>query len=157
VLWEVMENYYVSFTIKFLEISFDKDASFDRYSRSVFSILDLAGNLGGINEILRISGGLIVCYLSKDLFLYSLLSKLYQVNQPDPEKTIHENSKTENLEIIDIDEGDVGNSNTEIKPTLTTSYGKVRIPFLVFRSPQNLNPLQIKMTNPYRREAYFQD
>ena len=49
------------------------------YERTVFSLLDLFGNLGGINEILQIAGGLLVGIYADHLFFYSLFGRIYQV------------------------------------------------------------------------------
>ena len=48
--------------------------------RSVFTFLDLLGNLGGIFEVLSVLGSIFVTTFSKKLFQYSILSSLYQVD-----------------------------------------------------------------------------
>jgi hypothetical protein len=108
-----------------LAIQLIKDPATDTYERSVFSILDLFGNLGGLFEILQITGSLIVGYFSRDLLLYSILSKLYQVNQPNSVKIM---PKTV-LEKINIDaaviEENIDNSGIGINPSLVASEVKV--------------------------------
>ena len=50
------------------------------YTRTVFTILDLLGSLGGMFEILSIFGGVVVSTLTSKLFNYSILTTLYQVD-----------------------------------------------------------------------------
>lgn len=63
-----------------LSIYFMKDYEYETYERSVYSFLDFAGNLGGINEVLEVIGGLLVGIVADKLFFYSILSRLYQVD-----------------------------------------------------------------------------
>lgn len=60
---------------------FVKDAVINTYERSVFSVLDFTGNLGGLFEVLEITGSIIVGLFSSKLFFYSFLSRLYQVDK----------------------------------------------------------------------------
>ena len=50
------------------------------YQRTVFTILDVLGSLGGMFEILSIIGGVFVSTLTSKLFNYSILTSLYQVD-----------------------------------------------------------------------------
>lgn len=50
------------------------------YKRSVFSILDYFGKVGGIKEIMLIFGGMIAGLFTDKLMKYSILSELYQVD-----------------------------------------------------------------------------
>ena len=59
---------------------FAKDPQTDTYERSVFSVLDFFGNIGGLNEVLEIIGKLIVAVFAGRLFIYSIVSNLYQVD-----------------------------------------------------------------------------
>ena len=49
------------------------------YERTVFSLLDLTGLLGGAFELCEILGGIFVGYFSQRLLIFSMLSKLYQI------------------------------------------------------------------------------
>ena len=49
------------------------------YTRSVYSVLNFSGDLGGINELLTLVGSIIVGFFSSHIFIYSILSSLYQV------------------------------------------------------------------------------
>ena len=60
-----------------------KDATSISYERQVFSFMDVFGNIGGLLEIMSIAGGFIVGLFSDRLFLFTLLSKLYHVEEPD--------------------------------------------------------------------------
>ena len=62
-----------------LKLFFFKDYNYQYYERSVFSLLDLTGNLGGVNEVLEITGGILVGFFADKLFFYSIISSLFQV------------------------------------------------------------------------------
>jgi hypothetical protein len=105
---------------------FNKDAASDSYSRSVFSLLDLTGNLGGLFEILQITGSLIVVYFSRDLLLYSLLSKLYQVYQPNSENIMPLNVlKASDVHVTAPDDKSIDNSSIGLHPTSKAFKSKV--------------------------------
>ena len=63
-----------------LTVRFVKDPQVDTYERTVYSILQLFGDIGGVNEVLEIAGSLIVGVFAHRLFMYSLISHLYQVD-----------------------------------------------------------------------------
>lgn len=63
-----------------ISVRFVKDYHYDYYERQVFSILELFGNLGGIFEIFRILGGLLVGSIAQKIFNYSIICSLYQVD-----------------------------------------------------------------------------
>ena len=71
---------------------FYKDPVSDNYERQVFALLDVFGNIGGVNEILEIAGGLIVGLFSGKIFLFSILSALYQVDSTHLGKLYNLNS-----------------------------------------------------------------
>ena len=80
---------------KILTISFYKDPKSVNYERTVFSFLDGWGLIGGVNEILEISGKLIVSLFSGKIFAFSILSALYQVdliNSTQRKETSNSNS-----------------------------------------------------------------
>jgi hypothetical protein len=90
-------------------------------------------------EILQFTGGLIVAYFSKDLLLYSILSKLYQVNQPNSKKKMSETrSKARNLDITNSGEKDVDKSQIKLNRTSKVSKVKVIPNLIIFRSGQSL-------------------
>ena len=60
-----------------------KDSTSISYERQVFSFMDVFGNIGGLLEIMSITGGFIVGFFSERTFLFTLLSKLYQIEEPD--------------------------------------------------------------------------
>ena len=64
---------------------FVKDTKSKSFERSVFGFFEVTGNIGGLFEILEITGGLIVGLFSGKLFLYSILPKLYHIDQPNGE------------------------------------------------------------------------
>ena len=62
-----------------------KDATTNSYERQVFSFMDAFGNIGGLLEIMSIAGGLLVGIFSERMFLFSILSKLYHIEEPGDE------------------------------------------------------------------------
>jgi len=62
---------------------FLKDNISKSYDRSVITLLDVFGNVGGIMGIISVFGALIVGFVSSKTFIYSILSKLYQVEEPE--------------------------------------------------------------------------
>lgn len=65
---------------------FTKDQLSESYERSVFSFFDLTGNLGGLFEVLELVGALFVEFFAGKIFLYSILSRLYQVDSHKAEE-----------------------------------------------------------------------
>ena len=63
-----------------LSISFYKDPKFINYERTVFSMLDCWGLIGGVNEILGLLGKLVVSLFSSKIFYFSIISAFYQVD-----------------------------------------------------------------------------
>mmetsp|Transcript_33143 Transcript_33143/g.32520 ORF Transcript_33143/g.32520 Transcript_33143/m.32520 type:complete len:197 (-) Transcript_33143:574-1164(-) len=63
-----------------LNLKFVKDAASKSYERTVFSFMEVTGNIGGLFEILQIAGGFIVGIFSGRLFTFSMLSSLYHVD-----------------------------------------------------------------------------
>ena len=63
-----------------MRINFLKSNQHTTIERSVFTLLDLLGILGGIFGALTAGGGLIINIISDRLFHYSILSDLYQVD-----------------------------------------------------------------------------
>jgi len=63
--------------------TFVKDNISKSYDRSVITLLDVFGNVGGIMGIISVIGSMIVGFVSSKTFIYSILSQLYQVEEPD--------------------------------------------------------------------------
>ena len=55
------------------------EAREDTYERTALSIFDFTGLLGGVYEILEISGGILVGFFADRLFMFWIISNLYQV------------------------------------------------------------------------------
>ena len=53
------------------------------FERSVYTIFQMLSDCGGLNEILKTFGGLIVCYFSTILFYNSILSSIYHIKDMD--------------------------------------------------------------------------
>ena len=71
----------------FLAIKFVKDDTSISYERGVFTILEVIGNIGGLMGIFTVAGSIIVGMFSGKVFLYSILSKMYQVEEPENTKS----------------------------------------------------------------------
>ena len=67
-------------------LKFTIDAQANVYQRTVFSFLDLTGQLGGINEVLVVFGSILTGFFTEKMFNYSVLSKLYQVDNSKDNK-----------------------------------------------------------------------
>jgi hypothetical protein len=65
----------------FIAATFQKDAYSNTFERAVFSILDLTGMLGGLFEVLERCGAMFVGFFADKIFLFSVISKLYQVDR----------------------------------------------------------------------------
>ena len=110
-----------------MSITLYKDQKSYNYERSVFSILDCLGLIGGVNEILEVAGGLIVGFISSKLFLFSLLSSIYQVNMRD-------NKNSDFYEQIQIDKDNklfknenAHNKNTENKNEISNQQDIIKL------------------------------
>ncbi|CAI2384546.1 unnamed protein product [Moneuplotes crassus] len=66
-----------------LAIIFTKDPSSKSYDRSVFTVLEAFGNIGGLLEIFSIAGGLIVGLFAERLFFYTIFSKMYLLEESE--------------------------------------------------------------------------
>ena len=59
----------------------------DTYTRTVYSIMDLFGNVGGIYGLLQSSCGFVVGFISYQIMLSSVFRRLYFVNQLDEDSS----------------------------------------------------------------------
>ena len=66
------------------------DTREDTYERTVFSVFDFTGLIGGVFEIFEVTGNIIVGYFATKLFMFSMLSNLYQVQKFDAEQEFSE-------------------------------------------------------------------
>ena len=55
------------------------EAREDTYERTVFSVFDFTGSIGGVFELFEISGAFVVGYFTKNWFMFCILSSLYKV------------------------------------------------------------------------------
>ena len=66
------------------------DTREDTYERTVFSVFDFTGLIGGVFEIFEVAGNIIVGYFATKLFMFSMLSNLYQVQKFGAEQEFSE-------------------------------------------------------------------
>jgi len=50
------------------------------YERQVYSLLAFTGDIGGVFQILEVLGALLVFVFTKNLFMYRILSQMYQID-----------------------------------------------------------------------------
>jgi hypothetical protein len=81
---------YVAIYFKMSQIS-------EVYERTVFTLFDMFGLLGGVFGILSTFGFIIVSSLSVKLFNNSLLSKLYQIKVPKKSRPLQSMKLTTNI------------------------------------------------------------
>ena len=78
------ENFKSDFDLDSSELFYARmqirmEAREDTYERTVFSVFDYTGLIGGVFEIFEVVGGFVVGYFSKKWFMFCMLSSLYQV------------------------------------------------------------------------------
>ena len=95
-----------------VSVRFVKDPQTDSYDRSVFSLLDALGNIGGLNEVLQVSCGLIVSIFSGRMFFYSILSSLYQID-PTNKNEIDSSNVHSEISAIQNDQSQTININPQ--------------------------------------------
>ena len=77
----------IDFDNQYLQIFLNLDPQVDLYQRTVYSFLDMLGFIGGIYELFRIFGHLLIGYFIHKIYYSSILSKLYHINVPQIEET----------------------------------------------------------------------
>ncbi|CAI2382796.1 unnamed protein product [Moneuplotes crassus] len=85
------------------KLLFVKDAETKSYERQVFSLLEVTGNIGGLFEILERTGGFLVALFSGRMFLFSILTKLYHVEDPEDQPKGDDDNKNKVQE--DLNDG----------------------------------------------------
>ena len=85
-----------------IKFSFYKSNHETTIERSVFTLLDLLGNLGGIFEVLSVSGSIIVAIFSNKMFYFSIFSSLYQVDMMKCQIDHQTNSKHKDRSPTDV-------------------------------------------------------
>ena len=64
----------------YIQIEFSLDVQFDQYQRTVFSVLDLFGYIGGLFQIFKLIGFVLVNYFTGKSFYCSVLSRFLTKN-----------------------------------------------------------------------------
>lgn len=67
----------------YFEILLTLDPQKDYYTRTVFSFLDLFGQLGGVFELMCIWMGLIVWFFAKNVMFFSIFKRLYHIEREE--------------------------------------------------------------------------
>ena len=88
-----IENDRLDFTARdfsfslYASIVIRMEAREDTYERTVFSFFDFTGLVGGVFEILEVIGSIVVSFFANRLFMFWMLSNLYQVQMKFPQTT----------------------------------------------------------------------
>ena len=69
----------IDFNNAYLQAYITLDPQVDQYQRTVYSFLDMLGFIGGIFELLKTFGYLLVSYFIKKQYYSSIISKLYHI------------------------------------------------------------------------------
>ena len=69
----------IDFNNAYLQAYITLDPQVDQYQRTVYCFLDMLGFIGGIFELFKTFGYLLVCYFIKRSFYSSIISKLYHI------------------------------------------------------------------------------
>ena len=76
------DNLYAKLTIRM-------EAREDTYERTVFSVFDYTGLIGGVFEIFEVLGGFVVGYFTKNWFMFCIISSLYQIQNKIDDQDFH--------------------------------------------------------------------
>ena len=74
-----------------MQIAFTLDNQVDIYGRTVFSFLDLFGYIGGLFQIFKMIGAMLVSFYSKKMFYSSILSKFWSSQESKISPKIDDN------------------------------------------------------------------
>jgi hypothetical protein len=69
----------------YFDITINLSSEKTNYQRSVFTLFDLTGLIGGLFEVLTMLFGLLVTYLSKHSFYHSIFKRLYHIENKSGE------------------------------------------------------------------------
>ena len=98
----------------YARMSIRMEAREDTYERTVFSVFDYTGLIGGVFEIFEVVGGIFVGYFTKNWFMFCILSSLYQVqNKVDDQD--HQSSANSNHNDLNEEQKSGNNSNHKEK------------------------------------------
>ena len=73
----------------YAKISIRMEAREDTYERTVFSVFDYTGLIGGVFEIFEVLGGFVVGYFTKNWFMFCIISSLYQIQNKIDDQDFH--------------------------------------------------------------------
>ena len=98
----------------YARMSIRMEAREDTYERTVFSVFDYTGLIGGVFEIFEVVGGIFVGYFTKNWFMFCILSSLYQVqNKVDDQN--HQSSSYSDHNDLNEEQKSGNNSNHKEK------------------------------------------
>ena len=83
----VVNDFSSAPTSTIFSLSIFMDPNRDLYQRTVFSILDLFGTIGGIFGLLTSACGFVIGFVSTQIMLSSIFRRLYYTNKFDPKST----------------------------------------------------------------------
>ena len=82
----------------YAKISIRMEAREDTYERTVFSVFDYTGLIGGVFEIFEVLGGFVVGYFTKNWFMFCIISSLYQIQNKIDDQDFHRGLTSNSLD-----------------------------------------------------------
>ena len=125
-----------------LTIQIKQDKVVNKYERSVYTFLDMTGQIGGLNEVITLLASFFIQGVTKKLFHLSVLKNLYYIDN-----TFDSNEAINHDKII--------NSNRKVSPHSTNYFNQSKTD-----SDDKLNILNNKKEHKleiknYKRQATF--
>jgi hypothetical protein len=115
-------------SLEYFDITINLSTEKSNYQRSVFTLFDLSGLIGGLFEVLTMIFGIFVAFISKHSFYHSIFKRLYQVdtdsdkNRQQPlfpfnnrrrvgtekiEESKYDNTNNDELSVVEINKREV--------------------------------------------------
>ena len=91
----------IEFDNAYLQIYITLDPQIDEYQRTVYSFLDMFGFIGGIFELLSMTGYIVVNFFIKRSYYSSIISKIYHIESEQNRESFNSLSKNqENYHVL---------------------------------------------------------
>ena len=76
----VYDDAYMEEDGTYATIYFRIDSKYYVYSRDVYTVLEFLGDVGGLQSALVVCGYFVITFITKKLFLSSLIRQMYHIN-----------------------------------------------------------------------------
>ena len=110
---------------RLVSVAFTMDSLEEHYQRTVYKLLDLTGQLGGLYEILEIALGCLVGSLASKLLTLTIMSRMYHTTKPGSEIDIKHAKATKNSSSIfplNEEDKDDSKSNSDLSSIKSAKY-----------------------------------